>query len=139
MIGQGFDSPLVHLKMSRKICIHCGKRKNKKSFSKHKNRTDGLDSRCKSCIKKHTKIRQKLHKKVPDKPEVCDACKKPPKDNRWRLDHDYDYHYFRGWTCENCNWGLGYLGDDLDGIVNTMTYLLAAKRRHLDSILYKKS
>lgn len=125
--------------MSRKICIHCGKRKNPKSFAKHKNRTGGLDSRCKKCVKKHAKIRQGLHKKVPEKPTVCECCKQVPKNGRWRLDHDYDNHYFRGWTCENCNWGLGYLGDDLEGITNAMNYLLAAKMKHLNEKLSRKN
>jgi hypothetical protein len=119
--------------MSRKICVSCGKRKNKKSFSKHKNRDDGLDTRCKHCVKKHSKIRHKLHKIAPSRPEVCECCGKVPTKNRWRLDHDHQYHFFRGWTCEHCNWGIGYLGDNIDGITKALNYLLAAQRRYLDS------
>ena len=62
--------------MSRKICIHCGKRKNPKSFAKHKNRTGGLDSRCKKCVKKHAKIRQGLHKKFQKKRQFVNVVNK---------------------------------------------------------------
>ena len=117
--------------MSRKICIYCGKRKNRKSFSKHKNRVDGLDTRCKQCLKKHSKLRSKLHKAAPPKPELCQCCGKVPFKNKWCLDHDHDDNSFRGWICENCNWGLGQLGDTLESITKAMNYLLAAKINNL--------
>ena len=126
MIGQGFDSPLVQLIM-RKICTYCGKRKNRGSFPKHKHFKDNLDSRCKKCVKKHSKVRVKLHKKAPPKPSVCECCKKNP--IKWALDHDHDDDSFRGWLCDKCNTGIGKLGDNLEGIVNAMNYFLSRPNR----------
>jgi len=111
--------------MTRKICSYCGKRKNKGSFPKHSMYKDNLDSRCKKCVKKQCKVRGKLHKKAPPRPEFCECCKKIPL--KWCLDHDHSDDSFRGWICERCNTGLGKLGDNLEGIVNAMNYLIAKK------------
>lgn len=125
--------------MSRKICIKCGKRKNKKSFPKHINTKDGLDSRCKNCIKKEAKIRKKLHKKSPQKPSTCPICYRSPENfitpHKWHLDHDPDFKYFRGWLCENCNMAGGKLGDNMQSGCNWISYCFYAKRAYLDKKL----
>jgi hypothetical protein len=113
--------------MSRKICSYCGKRKNKGSFPKHSMYKDNLDSRCRKCVKKHSKIRVKLHKKAPQKPEVCECCGKIP--FQWALDHDHSDDTFRGWLCTRCNTGLGKLGDDLSSIIKAINYLIMARNR----------
>lgn len=111
----------------RKICSYCGKLKNSKSFPKHSMYKDKLDSRCRHCIKKQTKVRNKLHKKAPDKPEFCECCGKKP--YKWHLDHDHSDNSFRGWICESCNTGIGKLGDNIQGIVNALNYLMMSKNR----------
>ncbi len=127
--------------MPRKICVKCGKRKNKKSFPKHIRFKDGFDSRCKNCVKKEAKVRKKLHRKSPPKPLVCPVCNKTP-DNfvtpyKWHLDHDAELKYFRGWLCESCNMAGGKLGDTLQSGCNWMSYLLTAKRNFIDEKLCK--
>jgi len=88
---------------------------------------DKLDSRCRRCVKKHSKIRSKLHKKAPPKPEVCECCKTNP--IKWTLDHDHEDDSFRGWICGPCNEGIGKLGDNFAGIVNAMNYFLSRPNR----------
>lgn len=105
----------------RKICVYCGKRKNKKSFARHIGHKDNLDSRCRKCVKQHTKIRNKLRKLAPPKPDTCECCFCNP--DKWHLDHDHIDDSFRGWLCETCNIGIGKLGDDLQGITNALKYL----------------
>lgn len=107
--------------MSRKICIYCGKRKNKGSFAKHSHHKDNLDTRCKKCVKKQNKIRNKLYKKAPPKPENCECCGKPV--TKWCLDHDHNANKFRGWLCDRCNTGIGSLGDNLNGVIKAFNYL----------------
>jgi hypothetical protein len=114
----------------RKICIYCNKRRNPKSFSKHSHSKDDLDSRCKKCIKRQTKLRKKLYKNSPAKPECCECCGKIP--DKWCLDHDHKSDSFRGWLCSSCNTAIGQLGDDLAGVVNAMNYLLS-KQQNLKS------
>ncbi|NBP03241.1 MAG: hypothetical protein EBU90_24715 [Proteobacteria bacterium] len=78
-----------------------------------------------SCIKEHASIRRCLHKKAPSKPKLCECCKKTP--IKWCLDHDHETNKFRGWICERCNTGLGKLGDNIEGIVKALNYLLDKK------------
>jgi tryptophanyl-tRNA synthetase len=111
----------------RKVCIYCGKRKNKGSFSKHIHHKDNLDTRCKKCVKRHTKVRNKLRKKAPQKPEICECCKITKK---LCLDHDHKDNSFRGWICSPCNEGIGKLGDNLEGVVNAMNYFLSRPKKN---------
>jgi len=111
--------------MSNKICIYCEKLKSLDNFPKHKMYKDNLDMRCKECIKEHSRIRRNLHKIAPQKPKLCECCKKVPL--KWCLDHDHTTDKFRGWICEKCNTGLGKLGDNIEGIVNALNYLLSRK------------
>lgn len=104
-----------------KACIYCNEEKHVSEFPKHSHYKDNLDSRCKSCIKTHTRLRTELHKKAPTKPEVCECCGKVPE--KWCLDHDHQTHEFRGWICDKCNTGIGKLGDNLDGLYNAVKYL----------------
>lgn len=107
--------------MPRKVCIYCNRRKNPKSFPKHIKYKDQLDTRCKQCIKASSKLLAKLRKKAPEKPKCCDICKKEKPLN---LDHCRKTKKIRGWLCTECNTGLGKLGDNIEGIVNTLNYLL---------------
>ena len=34
----------------------------------------------------------------------------------WVIDHDHDTGEFRGWLCNNCNTGLGAMGDTIEGL-----------------------
>lgn len=113
--------------MSRKICSYCGKRKNRKSFPKHSMYKDKLDSRCRKCVKEHSKVRNELHKIAPPKPTVCELCGKIP--FQWVLDHDHADDTFRGWLCQPCNTGLGKLGDNLEGLIKAVNYLIMTKNR----------
>lgn len=112
--------------MSRKICIYCNKRKNPKSFPKHKNMKDGLDTRCKKCIKQHARLRHKLSKKAPNKPNHCECCGQTKK---LCLDHNHKTNLFRGWICDHCNTAIGRLGDDISGVINAVNYLIMSNNR----------
>lgn len=89
---------------------------------------DNLDTRCKKCVKRHTKVRNKLHKKAPPKPSVCECCKEVP--IKWVLDHDHTDDSFRGWICDRCNTGIGKLGDNLDGVIKAVNYLIVSRNRN---------
>jgi len=39
------------------------------------------------------------------------------------LDHDHETGAFRGWLCRNCNSGLGFLGDNAEGLGGALMYL----------------
>ena len=112
--------------MSRKTCKYCKKRKNKKSFPKHSHRKDRLDSRCRSCIKKGTRLRTKIAKKSPPKTLFCYSCGK--KSKKICLDHNHDTRKFRGWLCDPCNTSIGKLDDNLIGVANAFHYMLSTQK-----------
>ena len=109
-----------------KVCIYCSISKPLEDFPRHVHHKDNLDSRCKECVKKQAKIRNELKKTAPEKPETCECCRK--KTDKWVLDHDHSNDTFRGWVCDACNTGIGKLGDNIDGIVNALNYLLSREK-----------
>lgn len=110
-----------YMSSESKICIYCKKTKDLSEFPKHSMYKDNLDMRCRDCIKEHSKIRRKLHKLAPPKPDLCECCGQIP--IKWCLDHDHETDEFRGWICEKCNTGLGKLGDNIEGITKALNYL----------------
>jgi hypothetical protein len=104
-----------------KTCIYCKQFKQLSDFPKHSHYKDNLDSRCRSCIKEHSDVRKALHKKAPAKPSVCQCCGEAP--YKWCLDHDHDTNEIRGWLCDQCNTGIGKLGDNIEGLEKALKYL----------------
>lgn len=118
----------------KQICIYCKQEKLLSEFPSHSRYKLGVDDRCRECINKNTSLVRQLRKKAPLPPEKCECCGKMPKiDSRTgktqtlRLDHNHDTQQFRGWLCDRCNSGIGKLGDNIEGIVNALNYLLSRK------------
>jgi Recombination endonuclease VII len=57
------------------------------------------------------------------RPDKCECCGRDPGQRALCLDHDHDTNEFRGWLCTSCNAGIGSLGDDLEGVLNAVSYL----------------
>lgn len=56
---------------------------------------------------------------------VCACCQKePPADRNLYVDHNHITGKVRGLLCLQCNVGIGSLGDDLDGVLRAVNYLL---------------
>lgn len=108
-------------------CRVCGKVKALSSFPKHSHHKTGVDTRCRTCIRKQTRLREELKDKYWHlKKDVCDCCGKES-NKTLVLDHDHNTLAFRGWICDPCNTGIGKLGDTLDGVQDALNYL---KRYH---------
>jgi len=90
-------------------------------FGKSRNRSDGLFPECKICANRTAKIRAKIKKTAPPKPDKCQCCGKITES--FVMDHCHKTETFRGWLCKNCNMAIGKLGDDLDGVMNAVNYL----------------
>lgn len=106
-----------------KICRICLQEKNVDEFYKDRG---AIYSRCKNCLKNEKKILHTLRKTAPPKPDRCECCKKIV-EKKMCLDHYHDSAKFRGWVCTPCNVGIGLLGDNLNGIINAVNYLLSRK------------
>jgi len=112
-----------------KKCIYCNKERPLNQYWKHPTRYDGLDGRCKPCIKERTNILKEIKKNAPPAPNECEICGSAPgsienyKKFALCCDHNPITNEFRGWLCQNCNKGLGILGDDFKSISKAFNYL----------------
>lgn len=53
--------------------------------------------------------------------EICHSIK------NLVYDHDHKKLEFRGWLCDPCNRGLGLCGDDIDGLITCLNYLISKR------------
>ena len=113
--------------MNKKVCKICLKEKDLNDFQKYlcrknKKGKNLVNTKCKECNNKIKKDFNKL-KKLYNKPihKYCYCCDKY--DENLILDHDHKTKKFRGWLCKSCNVGIGYLGDNLEGIMKALQYL----------------
>ena len=105
------------------VCKVCSKEKDLLLFPKHAYFKTRVDNRCKACIKKQTKLRKELKEKFYHlKTDVCDCCGNAHHKSLV-LDHDHNTLKFRGWICEDCNHGLGKLGDTVEGLDKALAYM----------------
>ena len=124
------------VRSSRKTCVYCKVEKSIAEFPKHIGHKDNLDTRCRQCIKEHSKLRRDLKKtcKVPE-PEFCECCgSSPKKTKKLHFDHDHQDKTFRGWLCNDCNVGIGLLGDNIEGVIKAVEFLKMAKERNDDAV-----
>ena len=121
-----------------KICSYCKKEKELEDFYARKDTTDGLDSRCITCVLAAAKVVYQYRKKYGHTmPEVCDCCGKPPTTSgkgsgitKLCVDHDHKTGEFRGWLCTDCNQSIGKLGDNLEGLLKAVAYLKKAEKKN---------
>jgi len=114
-----------------KICRICKTEKGIDEFSIDRG---VVYSRCKECCSKQAKILREIKKNAPPYPSdgKCQCCNKVVEN--WYCDHDHNTNKFRGWVCFECNTGIGYLGDNIEGISNAYFYLL----KHKSSMLTER-
>ena len=122
------DSTVVSEVSEGRRCKVCNLWKGVDQFYSAAANKDNLDRRCKTCFKKDSRLRLQLRKEYAHlRGSVCDCCNKPHTKSLV-VDHDHNTLEFRGWLCEDCNLGIGNLGDDLDGLFKALSYL----KRHYD-------
>jgi hypothetical protein len=132
----------------KKQCQFCKKTKSTSSFFKNSTSKDGYGSYCKQCKidmnrenyaknrHKHIDQRKNSHliktygitlqeyKRLLSKQEgVCAICKCRDKHTKLVVDHDHKTGEIRGLLCNSCNRAIGYFGDDVVRIKNSISYL----------------
>ena len=111
-----------------KICVYCGEEKPVHDFPKHIGHKDNLDTRCKECIAEGNRLKAKIRKTAPPQPTHCESCGDIPK-KHMVMDHCHETGRFRGWICDQCNVGIGNLGDNIAGLEKGLSYLYMAEER----------
>lgn len=109
-----------------KVCIKCGEEKPFKSFKTDKRGTRNV---CNQCRNYHLGIarrgKTKWLKDGKQIPSNCQCCNK--KTDKLVYDHDHETEKFRGWICQQCNQGLGLLGDTIESIDLAKKYLIKSQ------------
>lgn len=110
-----------------KICRICGIEKSLDYFPKNRvsGRKDGYRTECKECHRKITEEITTLKKQSgevnPGLEYPCKCCGKTG--TKKYFDHCHSQKKFRGWLCNECNTGIGKLGDTLEGVALAYNYL----------------
>ena len=135
----------------KKKCRDCGEEKPLDEFHNDKRSKDGKQPYCKACHharsavwnkanperaaenRRRGNLKRKYGMTLEEYDEMlesqggcCASCGSPEPggSGTFHVDHCHDSGEIRGLLCSNCNRGLGYLGDDLDGVMNIVYYLL---------------
>ena len=112
-----------HATEATKTCQLCKESKPLIAFPNQPRNKDNLDSRCRTCIRQHTKLRARLKRKFPvPPPGLCPICHRYTEE--WVLDHCHNTDAFRGYICRSCNLGLGHFDDNPDLVQAALDYLL---------------
>lgn len=147
-----FDSPhseyTLYSSITTKKCSKCSIEKTLDQFGGNTSSCDHFDKNgyrlrrpeCKECGKKTASGKNLAKKKakqlgIPYKApndSLCAICDKEPRvGNDLVFDHCHKTDTFRGYCCNSCNRSIGVLGDDIDGILNVLNYLLKSNPKKI--------
>jgi hypothetical protein len=118
-----------------KVCSKCKCKYKGQCFTKHKLTKDGLNSSCNHCATIKNQFhdygitREQYNKLLEKQNNSCACCKINQKDLHKLLsvDHCHKTGKIRGLICNNCNLGIGSLGDNKEGIWKAYQYLLTSE------------
>ena len=114
-----------------KVCKICGQEKSITEFG-----ANGTWTRpeCKPCFNYKQSLYIKLRKgqTAPPPGTPCECCGDSTSTLNW--DHDHETGEHRGWICSNCNTGIGKLGDNVEGVLQGLTYLVKAGKVSKDKM-----
>jgi hypothetical protein len=114
-----------------RVCRSCKKEKplTKEFFHKNCSSENGFRYECKECRKPGAakdpkaarRLRKKFNIKTPPLGTPCACCGKT--DQMLVCDHIHGTETIRGFICDNCNVGIGRLGDSIEGVKKALNYL----------------
>ena len=111
-----------------KVCRYCEKTLPLRLFQiRYKNyKPEGVQGRnhiCNPCFKSSQQKVRELKKEAPQQPldKKCECCSNHV--DTFFFDHCHKTDAFRGWLCRSCNVGLGFLGDNIEGVEKAIAYL----------------
>ena len=136
-----------HIIEGKKECSQCKQWKCVSCFGIRNNRSSGLASSCKACIKLKPKVVNELLRRnselnrnygistkdfnelLLNQNSLCAICGiaqeelKTKKKKFLCVDHCHKTDNIRGLLCDKCNRGIGLLGDNLENLISAVEYL----------------
>jgi hypothetical protein len=105
-----------------KKCPRCGIEKPLEEFAINNTTPKKIYRKrhCKVCYQNLWEERKLIRKTAPPPPKFCQCC---GKEKKLKLDHISGTLKFRGWICNECNIGIGLLGDNIEGLKIAIRYL----------------
>lgn len=111
-----------------KLCRGCNTVRPRPDFRRNKYQLDGLTGRCKDCLrdewrqKKYGLSRDEYLSMLTGQGFSCAVC--GSRNSRSLvIDHDHSNGEVRGILCDNCNRGIGLLGDSIENLKSAARYL----------------
>lgn len=123
------------------VCTGCRRRKPAAAFNANNKKTNGLQSRCRTCVRRAArhpdrqvraraaKIKHKyglseaaFEELLLEQDGLCAICREVP-DKQLYVDHCHTTGAVRGLLCQACNAGIGQLRDDPALVRNALRYL----------------
>lgn len=122
-------------------CRTCGIEKAASEFRRNYRRESCLDFNCHECVSHINRLARfgltpdQFNEMLETQNGVCDICERPERvidahNGRVKslaVDHDHESGVVRGLLCQNCNKGIGNLGDSADILIAAAMYLVAAQ------------
>jgi hypothetical protein len=139
-----FENPMEEYKWAetqKKTCSKCFIEKKLCDFNGNTSGSDAFDKNgyrlrrpeCSNCTKLANKGKAEAKKKAKElgvsytapAGTLCAVCNKPATaGNGLVFDHCHTKNIFRGYCCNSCNRSIGVLGDNVDGLLQALNYLL---------------
>ena len=119
--------------LSRQEAINSGKRKYFTGVAcgrGHIAQRYSSSRNCVSCINNHNWKARNTPLPTRPMPNNCEICGREPGERSLHLDHDHETKKFRGWLCQQCNRGIGLLGDNLESLMRVVLYLQPLDREN---------
>jgi protein-arginine kinase activator protein McsA len=123
------DENISEVSLETKICTSCHKERLLTEYHNNPGSYKNRRNVCKYCRKKGGLAdagasRDLMKKYKITRPPVGTPCACCGKTNEKLLcDHIHNTEIIRGFICDNCNVGIGRLGDTLDGVMKAVQYL----------------
>ena len=123
------DENTSEVSTETKVCTSCHKERLLTEYHKNAGSYKNRRNICKYCRRKgamhdsgaSTGLMKKYKISRPPVGTACACCGKT--EEKLLCDHIHNTEIIRGFICNNCNVGIGRLGDNLDGVMKAVQYL----------------